>query len=357
MKNPVILLFGGQSGEHEVSIMSARSIYKGLKDNNAMTYLIAISKSGKFLKVNEQELEQMDSFNEGLTDVENPLKQLLDLVVEIKSSNQIPVVFPIIHGTYGEDGKLQGLLEMLNLPYVGCTTIPSALTIDKEFTRIIAQANNVLIPKYFILHKHEHKTFAPETLKLEFPLFVKPANLGSSVGISKVKDITELDAALKLAFDFDLKVIIEEGVDVLKELEVAVLGNNEFLISPPGELIVKSEFYDYETKYQNVENVIMQIPAEVEQNIVDEARDKSEILSKALNLKGLSRIDFLLSKDKKLYFNEANSMPGFTQFSMYPKLMEHIGINFAQLVMRLIELALENYKENQDLKRDFSSNK
>ena len=349
----VALLFGGRSGEHEVSRKSAYAIAKAL---NASYHLfpIGISKDGEWY--GPIALEEIKSFgpekfaDKKVTILPNPRSggkiyslPEMDVLAEAK------VFFPVLHGTFGEDGTLQGLLEMAGIPYVGSGVLASAAGMDKvTMKRIFAQAGlpQVQFLSYLRseLENNPEKTAREIEEKLKFPCFVKPANMGSSVGISKATNQEELIQALKKAARYDQKIIVEAGVNA-RELEVAVLGNSDPQITIPGEIIPCNEFYDYKAKYIDDRSLTV-IPADITEKQTELIREIASKAYLALGCSGLSRVDFFLTKDtNEVLINEINTMPGFTEISMYPKLWEHSRLGMNALVTRLVELAFERHNE------------
>jgi D-alanine-D-alanine ligase len=333
----VLLLAGGQSEEHEVSINSARSVLQALPADRFEVTSIVISREGRWLPVPDsaRALERGSAASGG------------ELVLhQAASAEAFDVVFPILHGPNGEDGTVQGMLKLAGIPFVGSSVLGSAVSMDKIMTKAVLATHGIPQVPYQLVTRHEfaHK---PEDaisslMALGFPLFVKPANLGSSVGISKARDATELRAALRLAFELDRRVIVEvaAGTGKPREIEVGILGNDDPQASPVGELTFESEFYDYDTKYTEG-RAEMHIPANIPPEISDQARALAVKAFKALDCAGLSRIDFFYCEDGSLYLNEVNTMPGFTKTSMYPQLWQAAGVGYAELVSRLVELALE----------------
>jgi D-alanine-D-alanine ligase len=340
----VLLLAGGQSEEHEVSINSARSVLQALPADRFEVTSIVISREGRWLPAPDslRALERGSAASGG------------ELVLhQAASAEAFDVVFPILHGPNGEDGTVQGMLKLAGIPFVGSSVLGSALAMDKVMTKAVLATHGIPQVPYQLVTRHEfaHK---PEDaisslMALGFPLFVKPANLGSSVGISKARDATELRAALRLAFELDRRVIVEVAASSgpahgtgakPREIEVGILGNDDPQASPVGELTFESDFYDYDTKYTEG-RAEMHIPANIPQNISDQARALAVKAFKALDCAGLSRIDFFYCEDGSLFLNEVNTMPGFTKTSMYPQLWQAAGVGYGELVSRLVELALE----------------
>jgi len=303
----IAVLFGGISAEHEVSKMSAKSVMENLDKEKFEIIPVEISKEGKF-------------------DIE-----------KILSSD---VVFPVLHGPGGEDGSMQGLCEALGKPYVGAGIEASALALDKIASKQIWQNLKLPIPSFIFFSEAEwRKNPSQITQKVELPVFVKPSTTGSSIGISKVKKLEKFKAAVEEALKYDKRIIVEEALEGAREFEVAVLGNVDLVISKPGEVIPSEEFYTYTAKYGDDSELI--IPAKIEEKKIKEFQDLAEKAYRSLRIEGMARIDFFMKKDRKILLNEANTIPGFTQFSMYPKLMEASGISYKELLTRLIELAKE----------------
>jgi D-alanine-D-alanine ligase len=270
---------------------------------------------------------------------------------EIGNRGALDVIFPVLHGTYGEDGALQGLLEMANVPYVGCGVLGSALGMDKEKMKMIFSSVGLPTVEYLVCRRHEWER-SPEVItnaveeSFGYPCFVKPVNLGSSVGVGKAHDRHELEHAINVAAEYDHKIIIERGLDC-REAECAVLGNEQPIVSVVGEVISSNEFYDYRAKYIDGKSQTV-IPADIAQEITAEVRQQAVQAFLALDLNGLARVDFFIEKGtNKVYINEVNTLPGFTEISMYPKLWEASGLPYPELLDRLIELAIERHADRQ----------
>ena len=342
------VIFGGISTEHNVSIVSATSVIKNLDKNKYDITPIYISEEGEWYKYNvpvkEIEVLKVGDKIENLVKIENIFETL----------KQLDVVFPVLHGLGGEDGSIQGLLQLLKIPYVGCGVLASSIGMDKAYTKIIFEKANIKQAKYEYIRKTKNeyiyidKKFNEEicTLdkiceiiesKLKFPMFIKPSNSGSSVGINKAKNIDELKEYIEYASNFDNKILIEEGI-VGREVECAVLGDDEVISSCVGEIIPAEDFYTFDAKYNNAESVAV-IPADISKEISNDIRDLAIKAFKAIDGKGLSRVDFFVEKStNEIYINEINTMPGFTEISMYPKLFEKVGIKYSELLDKLINL-------------------
>jgi D-alanine-D-alanine ligase len=364
------VLFGGRSGEHEVSLLSAASILKAIDRGKFDVVPIGITKDGHWLAAGEA-----TNLLEGNSVVARRLragdpqatpgaKLLHDGMPTLMApmpgpqgpeGKAIDVVFPVLHGTFGEDGTIQGLFELAGIAYVGSGVLGSSAGMDKDvMKRLFAQAGLPIVKHLTLLRADwetsPRKAVARVEAALKYPVFVKPANLGSSVGISKAHDRSELGPALDLAARYDRKLVVEQGVGGTKskarELEVAVLGNDDPKASVVGEIIPGKEFYDYEAKYLS-EGSVPVIPARISRAESKQIRDMAVAAFRACDLAGLARVDFLMEPDgkRRIFLNEVNTLPGFTQISMYPKLWEATGIPYKELITRLIELALERKGE------------
>jgi D-alanine-D-alanine ligase len=366
------ILFGGRSGEHEVSLLSAASILKAIDRKKFEVIPIGINKSGHWLTAGAATglleggvpLHLPSVIAEGQPTLLAPQPEHDTLALggdAALGSQKLDVVFPVLHGTFGEDGTIQGLFELAGIAYVGSGVLGSSAGMDKDvMKRLFAQAGLPIVMHVTVLRadweRQPRKTIAAIEASLKYPLFVKPANLGSSVGISKAHNRAELGPALALAAKYDRKLVIEQGVGgavrrgktpaKARELEVGVLGNDTPHASVVGEIIPAKEFYDYEAKYLS-EGSIPVIPARLTRAETKQIREMALAAFRACDLSGLARVDFLMEPDgkRRIYLNEVNTLPGFTQISMYPKLWEATGVGYKDLVTRLIELALERQSE------------
>ena len=318
---------GGRSGEHEVSLRSAESILKAIDRNKYDVVPITISHVG-----------QWDPFT---------------LAAAPQTEPAVDVIFPILHGTYGEDGTIQGLFELANMPYVGAGVLGSAVGMDKDVMKRLLRDARLPIVDYWTVLKPELSSFLQAYINnLPYPVFVKPANLGSSVGITQAHSPEELPAALQTAAEYDRKIVVEKGVDA-REIELSVLGNDNPIASVPGEIIPSREFYDYNAKYVDDDSRLL-IPAPLTDNQVKEAQRMAIAAFKVLECSGMARADFFLEKSTgKFYVNEINTLPGFTAISMYPKMWEASGIPYTELIDRLITLALERHAEKNKLRTKY----
>jgi len=346
------VIFGGRSGEHEVSLASAASIFKHLDRTLYEAVPIRIEKDGRWALTSKvpTAISAADVLKQSATEA----LQIVEPTAAVSRSG-IDVVFPVLHGTYGEDGTVQGLLELANVPYVGCGVLASAAGMDKAVMKKLFIHHGLPVGPFIATLRHEWERDAAAITRrvrdeLNYPVFVKPANLGSSVGISKAKSDGEFDQAMTIALQFDRKVVIEAAVPNAREIECAVLGNDDPEASLPGEVIPSREFYDYEAKYLDDSSQTL-IPAPLDDRQTAEIRRLSIEAFKAVECAGMARVDFLLSRDTgQVYVNEVNTIPGFTTISMYPKMWEATGLPYPKLLERLIQLAVERHDEKQRLR-------
>ena len=376
------VLFGGRSGEHEVSLLSAASILKAIDRSKFDVVPIGITKEGRWLAAGDAagllaggesaEARRLRAGDPAATPGARLLQDGMPMLMAPEpaaiarfseslkrrvsdKSSSLDVVFPVLHGTFGEDGTIQGLFELAGIAYVGSGVLGSSAGMDKDvMKRLFAQAGLPIVKHVTVLRseweKSPRKAIAQIEAALKYPLFVKPANLGSSVGISKAHDRKELGPALDEAAKYDRKLVVEQGVGGQKsrarELEVGVLGNDDPKASVVGEIIPGKEFYDYEAKYLS-EGSVPVIPAKITREEAKRIREMAVAAFRACDLSGLARVDFLMEPDgkRRIYLNEVNTLPGFTQISMYPKLWEAAGIPYTELITQLIELALERHED------------
>jgi D-alanine-D-alanine ligase len=368
------VIYGGRSGEHEVSLASAAAVFKNLDPERYDAVAIRIEKDGRWALPDAPPtlISAADVIHAGSAranlDADPPREAHMmahpggDTLLTIDRGHEnavsglsLDVVFPVLHGPYGEDGTVQGLLELANIPYVGAGVLASAVGMDKAVMKLVFAAKGLPICDYEVVMKREWQGDERGTLQrvvnsLGFPVFVKPANLGSSVGISKAKHVAELRTAISLAAQFDRKVVVEAAVPQAREIEVAVLGNDQPEASVPGEIIPSREFYDYEAKYLDGASRDI-IPAVLSGTLGEEIRALAIAAFKAVDCAGMARVDFLLAGDSgMLYLNEVNTIPGFTTISMYAKMWAASGLAYPALVDRLITLAIERHSEKQQLR-------
>ena len=334
------IIFGGRSTEHEISLRSARSVLAALDTKKYKPVLIGITKSGAWLDPADSELL--------LAGKKIPKKGSISAF----DSRLVDVVFPVLHGSFGEDGTMQGFLKIADVPFVGPGVLASALGMDKDFTKRILRDAGISVADGMVVRKHERDTvrFSAAKKKLGLPVFVKPANAGSSVGVSKVRSEKEFLAALDEAFKFDVKILIEKGI-IGREIEVAVMGNEFPEASIPGEVLPAAEFYSYDAKYASSSETVTEIPAKLSKQEVKKIQQEAVKAYSALGLEGMTRVDFFYTPKGELLVNEVNTIPGFTSISMYPKMWEASGVSYPELLDKLIGFALARYDAETALKR------
>lgn len=338
----IFLLYGGKSAEHDISIISAYHILQEIYFEYYQVVPVYIDTEGNWFKgemvKNKEELPSLADMRK--------INQVPFEILELREENS--VVFPVLHGPNGEDGTVQGLFETLNVPYVGAGVLASSAGMDKIVSKVLFKDAGIPIVPYETVTPAEWEADADEVTtrvaaNLPYPMYVKPANLGSSVGISEVKDEDELKEAIELAFQYDHRVLIEEGI-IAREVEVAVLGNEDVHTSVPGALIKESQFYDYDAKYIDNE-VMLEIPADLPKEVSTQLREYATKAFIALDGSGLSRVDFFVTRDNEIFINEINTFPGFTPISMYPKLWEETGLAYGDLIEELIQLGLRRHEQ------------
>lgn len=365
------ILFGGRSCEHEVSVVSARSVLKAIDTNKYDVYLIGIDKQGRWhlgsdigQLVNDKEVNALPRSENTVVDnnlVTLDLYHQGNLTPSHNDFSEIPrldVIFPVLHGTFGEDGTIQGVFEMAGIPYVGCGVAASAIAMDKALAKQIFTAARIPQAPCLIETRYEWDQKADEInnqveRSLGYPAFVKPANMGSSVGVTKANDRNSLVKAIGIAFEYDNKIVIERSMENCHEVECAVLGNQDPIASQVGEIIPGAEFYDYQTKYIDDKTETL-IPAKISDATTARVQKLSIDAFKAIDGAGLARVDFFVHKDtEEVYLNEINTLPGFTPISMYPKMWAASGIPYAELIDRLVDYALQQHRGRAFLKRSF----
>lgn len=345
MKKKLAVLMGGKSGEHDVSIISAQSVLTALDKEKYIAIPILINKEGAI----ENRENTKNALSDNLKDLVLDDFPYEDLCFGLNKKLPFDIVFPVLHGPNGEDGTIQGWLELMDIPYVGSGVLGSSSAMDKDAMKRIFTAHGLAqLPFYSFKKwdwlKQKDKIIDEIEKQLSFPCFVKPANMGSSVGVSKAHDEKELVIGIEEALKYDVKIVVEKGIEV-RELEVAILGNNDPKASVIGEIIPSKEFYDYEAKYKSNDSQLI-IPAELDESDSQLIKDYAVKAFKVLDCAGLSRVDFFIDKKtSKIYINEINTMPGFTQISMYPKLWDASGIKYKDLINKLIELAIQRHEE------------
>lgn len=369
----IALIYGGRSGEHEISLISAASIARGIDKKNTVT-LIGITKDGTWFLQNESEYKRICKDKDASLKIEESDENKIYVVPGGKNkafrtksgSLDIDVVFPALHGTYGEDGTIQGLLDMADIPYIGCSTMASALTMDKEKTKQILKSSEIPVVPYICIKRCDlnnsqryDEIFQRCIDELGFPLFIKPCCAGSSNGANKAENAKEFSFYLMEAFTWDDKVLVEKSINA-REIECSVTGNST-TANPnceaetvrayiPGEILPTHTFYDFDAKYNDPDGAKLLIPADISTDLIETVRSTAVRAYKALDCSGLSRIDFFIDRDTgELYLNEINTLPGFTSISMFPKMCEKAGLKFAELINLLIEEALLRYKAKSSL--------
>lgn len=352
-KLQVGLIFGGNSSEYEVSIVSGRNIYKAIDKDKFDVHPIWITNEGYF--ANEE--ESFKVLDDPSYQVKNPHKvNNISNLIELENLPEIDVFFPIVHGNLGEDGVLQGLFRLMDKPFVGDDVLGAAVTMDKEFTKILAQRVGVPVADWISIKRFEYNDKNNDKLdyekvaeKLGRDMFVKPSNQGSSVGVSHVTNADEYAAALKEAFKYDDKVLVEETVPGT-EVETAVLGNDKPIVAGVGQITnAKGSFYTYENKYNDNSTSKLQIPADLPQEIIDTVRSNARKVYEVTESSGMSRIDSMLTPGGKVVLTEVNALPGFTNISMYPKLFEEAGVPYSELITRLIEAGMDRFDHKKTL--------
>lgn len=342
-KKSLILLYGGRSAEREVSVLSAESVMRAINYDLFSVKTYFITKEGDFIKTQEFEAKPV-------ADEKLMTNATVNMTRKIKPSDIYEdgaVVFPVMHGPMGEDGSIQGFLEVLKMPYVGCNILSSSLAMDKITTkRVLESAGIAQVPYVAVVDGEDLEQKIQEIEeKLSYPVFTKPSNMGSSVGISKSDNQEELRSSLELAFKYDSRVLVEQGVTA-REIEVGLLGNADVKSSLPGEVVKDVAFYDYQAKY--IDNKItMAIPAQLPEGVVNTMRQNAETAFRAIGGLGLSRCDFFYTEDGQVFLNELNTMPGFTQWSMYPLLWENMGLAYPDLIEKLVRLAEEAFAKRE----------
>src|SRR3989344_3496430 len=314
------ILFGGKSAEHEVSLQSAKNVIDAINKEKEESVALIPQSGGRLTNLTSDNVH-----------------------------TSIDVVFPILHGPFGEDGTIQGLLKLSGVPFVGAGVLGSAVGMDKDVMKRLLRDAGIPIGDFLVFKEGENIDFDAIVNKLGLPFFVKPANLGSSVGVNKVKDKQTFDVAIAEAFEYDTKILIEEFIDG-RELECAVLGNQEPQASGIGEVIPTQEFYSYSAKYIDQNGAVLEIPAKIPEEVSEKVRELAIKTFKVLSCEGLGRVDVFLKKDGTVLVNEINTIPGFTKISMYPQLWAVSGVSYPELITRLIELAIERFKREQKLK-------
>ena len=355
----VALLFGGRSAEHEVSLQSARNVLDAIDKDKYEPVLIGIDRNGAWF-LNEESISllhasdpRLISLNQGNSSVSLVPSDQAGQMMDLQSGGALPsidVIFPVLHGPYGEDGSVQGLAKLANVACVGSDILGSALAMDKDVAKRLLRDAGIPVARHVCLRRGGMDSVVRQRLESEFgyPLYVKPANMGSSVGVVKVDGAESLDAAIDTALQYDTKVVIEETITG-REIESSVLGNDNPVASAVGEIGTDDGFYSYEKKYIDEEGAALIIPAELDDATLQRVQDTAIAAFRALESRGMARVDMFLTEDGRIYVNEINTIPGFTAISMYPKLWAESGIGYTELIDRLIRLALEDHAEKSRL--------
>ena len=354
----VALLFGGKSAEHEISLISARNIFQALDKKKYQIVAVGIDKRGRWFVdesarlLRDPQASKVEFAGMSKTAAVVPGETPMPIIEPLsgKHFGAVDVVIPVLHGPFGEDGTIQGLLKLANVPFVGAGVLGSAVGMDKDVMKRLLRDARIAIAKFLVFERRERKavSFASVKKNLGLPLFVKPANLGSSVGISKVTERSEFAGALREAFRYDNKIIIEEAIRG-REIECSVLGNEKPVASLPGEIVVARDFYSYDAKYLDDQGARLEIPARLPKKIAREIQRIAVRAYRVLCCEGMARVDFFLRPNGQVLVNEINTIPGFTKISMYPKMWQASGLSYSHLIDRLIALALERWRKEKRL--------
>jgi len=361
------IIFGGKSAEHEVALQSARNVIENIDRNKYEVVLIGINKTGKwYLQAGaryllyENDPRRIALNLEQSTQVVSVPSHDRTRLVAVENGNSLgtlDVIFPVLHGTYGEDGTVQGLLKLLDIPFVGAGVLGSAIGMDKDVAKRLLRDAGIPVAKFLVFHRQQRQQLAFHTIQeaIGAPFFVKPANLGSSVGIHKIHSPAEFEAAVNDAFNYDTKILVEQFIKG-REIECSVLGNDDPIVSLPGEVIPTHEFYSYQAKYIDENGAQLEIPARLSKELIRSIQEIARHTFITLCCQGMARVDMFLTPDDEIYVNEINTIPGFTKISMYPKLWEVSGISYPELIDRLIQLAVERHEVEKSLKVTYDMN-
>ncbi|MBI2743825.1 MAG: D-alanine--D-alanine ligase [Chlamydiales bacterium] len=358
------VVFGGRSAEHEISLLSAKNVIEALDKNRYEPVLIGIDKSGEWhvrdayqylLNADNPKKVKLQGAKNQVALVAHPEDKNLVKLSQVGLFEPLDVIFPVLHGTYGEDGAIQGLLRMAGVPFVGPGILGSAVGMDKDVMKRLMRDAKLNTAKFISLDAHDahEMSFEKASKELGLPIFIKPANLGSSVGVSKVKNQKEYQAAVDKAFLYDRKILLEEFIDG-REIECSIMGDERPIVSLPGEVIPKDDFHSYEAKYIEESGTVFVLPAAITAQETARVQEASLRAYKVLCCEGMARVDLFLKKDGTVYVNEINTIPGFTSTSMFPKLWEISGVPFPQVVDRLIDFALKRAEKEKNLKTTFA---
>lgn len=361
MKKRVAILFGGKSAEHEVSIRSAKNVTEALDKDLFEPILIGISKEGSWYRFSDQSIfTQITSLSiKSLPATAEPVALICQMgrpslfSLKNQTHSEVDIAFPILHGTMGEDGTIQGLFKMVQLPFVGCGVFSSAAGMDKEVMKRLLSEAKIPMAKYVLLTPEMKHSFDYLVQELGNPFFIKPANAGSSVGVHKIRTEDEFKVKLADAFQFDRKVLAEEFMQG-REIECSVMGSNEHPeASLPGEIIPQHDFYSYEAKYLDDNGALLKIPAEMSSQSLEKMQSIAKKTYQVMGCDGLTRVDFFMRADGNFFINEINTMPGFTKISMYPKMWEASGLGYKALITKLVNLGFERHQKEQELKTSY----
>jgi D-alanine-D-alanine ligase len=357
------IIFGGKSAEHEVSLQSAKNVIEAIDKEKYEPVLIGVDKGGKWflsdgskflLNSGDPKLIKLNSeASESVALVPQSAGKISNLDTH-KSDKSIDVAFPILHGPFGEDGTMQGLLKLAGIAFIGSGVLGSAVGMDKDVMKRLLRDAGIPVGKFIAAKEKEVPTYKDVVENIGLPFFVKPANMGSSVGVNKVTNEEEFTTAIEDAFKYDRKILIEENIQG-REIECSVLGNDDPIVSVPGEVIASHDFYSYEAKYIDEHGAKLEIPAKLPKDIVKKIQEIAIKTFKTLNCEGFGRVDCFLKSNGEILVNEINTIPGFTSISMYPKLWEASGISYTELIDRLIQLALERFEKEQKLKTSYDT--
>lgn len=346
-KQNLAIIFGGKSTEHEISILSAKSILKHLDRSPFNLYVIKIDTTGHWWLIDEN---QIDTSKDGIRVSLIPGSPKTELISLIDGQviTTLDVAFPVLHGVFGEDGTIQGLFKMVDLAFVGCDVLAASSCMDKDVTKRLLRDAGINVAPYLMATNQSIPSYNQVEKELGMPVFIKPANLGSSVGVYKVSSESEYNEKIRQALTYDHKVLIEQLI-IGKEVECSVLGNEEPKASLPGEIITNTDFYDFESKYVDSNASSTQIPTSITENQIDEVRKVAVKAYQTMGCQGLARVDFFVTQEGEIMINEINTLPGFTNISMYPKMWEATGIGYQELLGLLIELALTKHEKDASL--------
>jgi D-alanine-D-alanine ligase len=356
-KTKIGILYGGKSAEHEVSIQSALSVVEAIDKEKYELTLIGVDRAGRWFindlenyrDIAKKDLIKFKENEEEIAIIPGESSHQLINLYDNKPIDNIDIIFPVLHGPFGEDGTIQGLLKITNLPFVGAGVVGSAVGMDKDIMKRLLRDANIPIADYLTYNHKNQVSFMEVKDKIGLPCFIKPANLGSSVGVTKIDNKGEFNKAIDYAFEFDRKIIVEEYIKG-REIECSVLGNQDPKASLPGEIFPEDDFYSYEAKYIDENGARLSIPAELNDNLTEQVQGLAIKTFHALCCEGMARVDFFINEENKVFVNEINTIPGFTKISMYSKLWEVSGISYSSLINKLVNFSLKRHGEEKCLK-------